>query len=224
MEETSIFCDEKEQGADCADAGTERLEADIEGRIGADATCIVDAWHSNFDNKSCEWKSRFTIADYKLRCKRKKRPHDTLSWGEVNRGKCGADSTGARHGNRLKRTRRDPSLPTPETAKEIETVSTDWGHVLMSARKFGPARDAKAKISRSAMLGIDRADLDAAKARRGANIVVLANVKQVRQVFYRADTDQVGTRFFRCVCAPCFQRNFSQCVAKAWTLGEPVWQ
>ena len=140
------------------------------------------------------------------------------------RGKCGADSTGARHGNRLKRARRDPSLPTPETSAEIEKMSTEWGHKLMSARKFGPARDAKAKISRSAMLGIDHVDLDVSKEWREAAAVVLANIKQVRQVFYNADTDEVGTRFFRCVCAPCFARKFSECYAKAWTLGEPVWQ
>jgi hypothetical protein len=59
--------------------------------------------------------------------------------------------------------RRDPSLPTPETSAEIEKMSTEWGHALMPARKFGPARDAKAKISHVLLKGAVRA-----RPRRGS--------------------------------------------------------
>ena len=126
--------------------------------------------------------------------------------------------------NRLKRARRDPSLPTQVTAMEVESLSAEWGHALMSARNYCVSRDANAIIKRSAMLGIERKDLEAAKERRGASEVKLANIKMVRQVFYREDTDKVGTRFFKCFCTPCMQRNFAECLCKEWTKGEPTWQ
>ena len=107
---------------------------------------------------------------------------------------------------------------------EVESMSAEWGHALMSARKYGVSRDANAIIKRSAMLGIERKDLEAAKVRRGASEVKLTSIKMVCQVFYREDTDEVGTRFFKCFCAPCMQRKFAECLCKDWTKGEPTWQ
>jgi hypothetical protein len=198
--------------------------ADMEERVSTDATCDVKAWHSNFDNKSCEWKSQYTIADFVEQCEQKGRYLDTLSWGEPNKGKCGADATGRRLGTRVKRVRRDPNMPTPETAQEIEALSAEWGHKFLSMGKMMKNREDRRKIKRSAMLAISKSDLALAKERRGARSIKLKNLKMVRQVFYDKDSKKVGARFFRCVCSKCMERKFSECVAKAWTLGEPVWQ
>eukprot|EP01052_Picozoa_sp_SAG31_P005913 SAG31_NODE_267_length_18790_cov_3.661655_12_plen_116_part_00 len=115
-------------------------------------------------------------------------------------------------------------MPTPETAQEIEALSAEWGHKFLSAGKFSKAREEKRKIKRSAMLAISKSDLALAKERRGSRSKKLKNIKMVRQVFYDKESKKVGTRFFRCVCSKCMERKFSECVAKAWTLGEPAWQ
>eukprot|EP01052_Picozoa_sp_SAG31_P035423 SAG31_NODE_4274_length_3387_cov_41.794708_3_plen_238_part_01 len=62
-EEVCVFCDAKDQGADCAAAGINRVEREVRDRA-----CVV-AWHAKADNKMCEWKSRFTTQDFRLRCK-----------------------------------------------------------------------------------------------------------------------------------------------------------
>ena len=58
-EEVGVFCDEKEQGADCAEAGLRRLEVDLAARVD------FRAMYAMQDNKSCEWKSRFTVQDFR---------------------------------------------------------------------------------------------------------------------------------------------------------------
>ena len=59
-EECGVFCDEKEQGADCADAGRERIEADLNKR-----NIYPKAIHYKMDNKLCEWKSQFTTQSFR---------------------------------------------------------------------------------------------------------------------------------------------------------------
>ena len=59
-EECGVFCDEKEQGADAADAGRERIEADLAAR-----NITPEAIHYKMDNKLCEWKSQFTTQSYR---------------------------------------------------------------------------------------------------------------------------------------------------------------
>ena len=81
------------------------------------------------------------------------------------------------------------------------------------------------KIKRSALLAITRSHLDIAKERRGPRGIKIKSLKMVHQLFYRKvdGKGQVGTRNFRCVCNKCFERKFSECVAKKWTGGEPTW-
>ena len=133
-------------------------------------------------------------------------------------------AAGARFGKRVKRTRRDLTMPTPETALEIEKFSEEMQHQFLSIGKKNNKYEADRKINRSAMLAITTDDLEAARVWRGDRSLKLNSLKMVRQVFFDEETGKVGTRFFRCVCTPCMERRFSECVCKSWTLGEPIWQ
>ena len=125
----------------------------------------------------------------------------------------------------MKKTRRDPSMPTPETAEEIEALSASYGHTFLSLGKKNRHKEESRKIKRSAMLAITKRDLDIAKERRGTRGIKIKNLKMVHQMFYKNvdGKGQVGTRTIRCVCDKCFERNFGECVARKWTGGEPTW-
>eukprot|EP01050_Picozoa_sp_SAG11_P003225 SAG11_NODE_177_length_13334_cov_9.614280_11_plen_296_part_00 len=224
LEEHGVFGDEKDQGADCASAGTTRVLRDFDDRISLDSTCDMSAWHEKFDNKACEWKSKYTIQDFVDRCVRRSEHLNTICWGCPLKGKCGADASGARFATRVRKMRRSEKLPTPENAMEIEAASKAIDHQPLSVGNFGAAYEARRKIKRSAMLGITKAETEIAKQQRGARTYKVKNLKMVRQLFYDHETKKVGTRFFRCACVPCMDRKFDACKAKAYTLGPPLWQ
>jgi hypothetical protein len=170
LEEIGVFCDAKEQAADCSAAGMERMFKDVEDRAAQDPTCKVLAWHCKFDNKASEWKSQYTLEDHREQFTRKRQFASTIGWGEPCRGKCGADGSGARFGKRVKRTRRDPTMPTPETALEIEKFSEEMQHQFLSIGKKNNKYEADRKIKRSAMLAITTDDLEAARVWRRRSI------------------------------------------------------
>ena len=127
------------------------------------------------------------------------------------------------------------SRATAETAKTLGQWSPgSQGAVLHALKSKEETREAMlaftAEIADTqvyAEIGerlVSKSDLALAKERRGARSIKLKNLKMVWQVFYDKDSKKVGARFFRCVCSKCMERKFSECVAKAWTLGEPVWQ
>ena len=122
----------------------------------------------------------------------------------------------------MRRVRRDPKMPTPDTAVQIESFSESQKHQFLALGKYGKAHDSKRIFKRSAMLAITQKDLDEAKRKRGDSRTI-DQILKVREMSFE-DDGIVGTRFLRCVCEKCYGRDRDKCVAKKWTGGQPKWE